>query len=85
MKNKTTFSLKEMRQRNKLSAKQVADRFDVHVNTIYNWERHLAAVPIGTLIDLLNLYDFRWTDIDLSDIQTENESYHTRIWKNKAI
>ena len=56
--SRETFTLKEMRRRNGWTAAQIATVFNVHINTIYNWELHPKTMTLGQLDDLLAYYGY---------------------------
>lgn len=62
----TKLSLKEMRNRNDLTQKEVAEIFNVHINTIINWEkeRDNNTLTLKKVVPLLEFYGY-----DLSQLK----------------
>lgn len=48
--------LKRARKEAGLTQAELADRMNVHIKTVMNWEQGIAEPPLGTLMDLTELY-----------------------------
>jgi len=48
--------LKRARKESGLTQAELADRMNVHIKTVMNWEQGIAEPPLGTLMDLTELY-----------------------------
>ncbi len=53
-------TLREMRNRNNMTQREVADHFDVHINTIINWEkeRNANTLTLRKVLPLLEYYGY---------------------------
>lgn len=53
-------TLREMRNRNNMTQREVADHFDVHINTIINWEkeRNTNTLTLRKVLPLLEYYGY---------------------------
>lgn len=60
-------TLKEMRHRKGYTQQEVADHFDVHKNTIINWERNAEqnTLQMNKLKPLLEFYGYEISDLQL--------------------
>lgn len=58
-------TLKQARQRKKLTLKSVSEYIGVIPNTLWNWEAGKTAPDVDKFADLLEIYGVRFEDVDL--------------------
>lgn len=66
-------TLKQARQRKKLTLKSVAEYIGIIPNTLWNWEIGKTAPDVDKFADLLEIYGVRFEDVDLPIKRQQNQ------------